>query len=235
MFDIQHPDKFTDRHIGPGENELAEMLNIIGVNSLEQLIDETIPADIRSENDLKIPAALSEFDYLKMLKTVAAKNKVLKTYIGQGYYAPVIPPVILRNLFQNPGWYTPYTPYQAEIAQGRLEALLNFQTMVSDLTAMPLANASLLDEGTAAAEAMYMFYSTRNKRAKGDKIANEFLVSHNLFPQTLDVVYARAEPLNIKVVLTNDFEISDKTFGILLQYPDSNGLVEDYETIVRNA
>ena len=127
MFDLQHPDKFTDRHIGPNEKELAEMLKVIGVNSLEQLIDETIPEDIRSENDLNIPAALSEYDYLKMLKTVAAKNKVLKTYIGQGYYAPVVPPVILRNLFQNPGWYTPYTPYQAEIAQGRLEALLNFR------------------------------------------------------------------------------------------------------------
>ena len=174
---MQHPDRFSTRHMGPSEKELSQMLSVIGVNSLDQLIEETIPENIRMKEALDLPRALSEYDYLKMLKQIAAKNKVHNNYIGLGYYNPIIPPVILRNLFHNPGWYTPYTPYQAEIAQGRLEALLNFQTMIADLTAMPLANASLLDEATAAAEAMSMFFSAKNKRAKGDKIARQFLVS----------------------------------------------------------
>ncbi|MCH2022443.1 MAG: aminomethyl-transferring glycine dehydrogenase [Saprospiraceae bacterium] len=234
MFDIQHPDRFVNRHLGPNDQELAEMLKTIGVDSLKQLIDQTIPSNIRSQDELIIPDAISEFDYLKMLKQVSQKNKVFKSYIGLGYYGTITPSVILRNVFQNPGWYTPYTPYQAEIAQGRLEALLNFQTMIIDLTGLPLANASLLDESTAAAEAMYMFYSTKNKRAKGN-IANQFLVSKGVFPQTLDVIYARAEPLGIEVILTDDFEISEKTFGVLLQYPDVNGKVKDFKEIISNS
>lgn len=234
MFDIQHPDRFVNRHLGPNKNELADMLKTIGVDSLEQLIDQTVPANIRYQNELNLPEAMSEFDYLNMLQGVAAKNKMFKTYIGLGYYPTITPPAILRNVFQNPGWYTPYTPYQAEIAQGRLEALLNFQTMVSDLTGLPIANASLLDEGTAAAEAMYMFYNVKNKRAKGN-IANQFLVSTTVYPQTLDVIYARAEPLNIEVVLTDNFDITDKTFGILLQYPDAQGQVSDYAAITEKA
>jgi glycine dehydrogenase len=234
MFDIQHPDRFANRHLGPNNKEVAEMLKTIGVDSLNQLIDETVPSNIRYETELNLPEALSEFDYLNMMQEIASKNKLFKTYIGLGYSPTITPSPILRNIFQNPGWYTPYTPYQAEIAQGRLEALLNFQTMVSDLSGLPIANASLLDEGTAAAEAMYMFYSIKNKRAKGN-IANQFLVSDKIFPQTLDVVYARAEPLGIEVVLTDTFEITDKTFAILLQYPDANGQVSDYRAIAANA
>jgi glycine dehydrogenase len=234
MFDIQHPDRFANRHLGPNEETLTDMLATIGVDSLEQLIEETVPSNIRYKKELNLPEAMSEFDYLNMLKEVAVKNKVFKSYIGLGYSPTITPPAILRNVFQNPGWYTPYTPYQAEIAQGRLEALLNFQTMVSDLTGLPIANASLLDEGTAAAEAMYMFYNNKNKRAKGAP-ANQILVSTKIYPQTLDVIYARAEPLNIEVVLTDTFDITDQTFAILLQYPDANGAVIDYKEIVEKA
>ena len=234
MFDIQHPDRFANRHLGPNKETLKDMLTTIGVDSLEQLIEETVPSNIRYKKELNLPDAMSEFDYLNMLKEVAAKNKVFKSYIGLGYSPTITPPAILRNVFQNPGWYTPYTPYQAEIAQGRLEALLNFQTLVSDLTGLPIANASLLDEGTAAAEAMYMFYNNKNKRAKGD-LANQILVSKKIYPQTLDVIYARAEPLDIEVVLTDTFDITDKTFAILLQYPDVNGAVVDYKELVEKA
>jgi glycine dehydrogenase len=234
MFDIQHPDRFANRHLGPNKETLTDMLATIGVESLEQLIEETVPSNIRYKKELNLPEAMSEFDYLNMLKEVAVKNKVFKSYIGLGYSPTITPPAILRNVFQNPGWYTPYTPYQAEIAQGRLEALLNFQTMVSDLTGLPIANASLLDEGTAAAEAMYMFYNNKNKRAKGAP-ANQILVSTKIYPQTLDVIYARAEPLNIEVILTDTFDITDQTFAILLQYPDVNGAVIDYKEIVEKA
>ncbi len=232
---MQHPDRFSARHMGPSEKELSQMLSVIGVDSLDQLINETIPEKIRMKEDLDLPKALSEYDYLKMLKQVAAQNKVYKNYIGLGYYNPIIPPVILRNLFHNPGWYTPYTPYQAEIAQGRLEALLNFQTMIADMTAMPLANASLLDEATAAAEAMSMFFSAKNKRAKGAQIARQFLVTKAVFPQTLDVLKARAAPLGIEIVLTDNFEITNDTFGIFLQYPDANGCVKDQSDLVSHA
>ncbi|MGH1335813.1 MAG: aminomethyl-transferring glycine dehydrogenase [Aureispira sp.] len=234
MFDIQHPDRFANRHLGPNKEELAEMLAAIGVDSMATLIDQTVPANIRYQNPLNLPEAQSEFDYLRELKKVAAKNDVFTSYIGLGYYPTITPAAILRNVFQNPGWYTPYTPYQAEIAQGRLEALLNFQTMVSDLTGLPIANASLLDEATATAEAMYMFYNAKNKRAKGN-IANEILVSDKIYPQTLAVIRARAEPLNIEVVLTNTFELTEKTFAVVLQYPNANGAVEDYRAIVEKA
>lgn len=234
MFDIQHPDRFVNRHLGPNKKALEEMLSTIGVASLEQLIDETVPANIRHEAPLAIPEAISEFDYLKQLKEIAVKNEVFTNHIGLGYYPTITPSPILRNVFHNPGWYTPYTPYQAEIAQGRLEALLNFQTMVSDLTGLPIANASLLDEATAAAEAMYMFYNAKNKRSKNAP-ANQFLVASSVYPQTLDVVQARAEPLGIEVVLTDDFELTEQTFGILLQYPNVHGAVEDYRAIVERA
>ncbi len=231
MFNIQHPDRFENRHLGPNSKGLESMLATIGVADIDQLINETVPSNIRHDYQLDIPPALSEYNYLKMLKGIASKNKVFQSYIGLGYAPTITPPVILRGVFQNPGWYTPYTPYQAEIAQGRLEALLNFQTMVGDLTGLPIANASLLDEGTAAAEAMTMFYNIKNKRAKGDAIANEILVSNQILPQTLDILYTRATPLNIKVVLTDDFELTDKTFAVLLQYPDKNGSVNDYRAL----
>src|SRR5688500_13250183 len=156
--------EFIPRHIGPNEHDTKQMLKKIGVKSLDELVDQTVPASIRMDKPLSIPASMSEHEYLKHIKEVSLKNKLFKNYIGQGYYDTIVPSVILRNVFENPGWYTQYTPYQAEISQGRLESLLNFQTMVSDLTGLPLANASLLDEATAAAEAMTMFFNTLNKQ-----------------------------------------------------------------------
>ncbi|MEM1322885.1 MAG: aminomethyl-transferring glycine dehydrogenase [Bacteroidota bacterium] len=229
-------DQFSRRHIGIGEEETEMMLRQIGVESMDQLIDETVPSSIRMKKKLRVPEALSEFEYLSMLKEIAARNEVYKSYIGLGYYGTITPSVIARNIFQNPGWYTQYTPYQAEIAQGRLEALLNFQTVVSDLTAMPIANASLLDEGTAAAEAMSMFYSLKNKRNKGEAI-NEFFVDSGVFDQTIDILHTRAEPLGIKVVVGDwkQYKVSDKTFGILLQYPTKEGSVENYKGLAKKA
>ena len=211
-------------------------LRVLGVESLDQLIDETVPGTIRSEKPLDIPEAMTEYEYLRELKDTAQLNKVFKSYIGLGYYNTFTPSVILRNIFQNPGWYTQYTPYQAEIAQGRLEALLNFQTMVSDLTALPIANASLLDEGTAAAEAMAMFYGLKNKRNKGEAI-NKFLVSDKVLPQTLEVLETRAQPLDIEIVVGDIHQLAmdEKTFGILLQYPGADGAVVDYRALTEKA
>ena len=228
------PNRFQDRHIGISEMECEEMLSYLGVNSLDELINETIPAGIRSDKPLNIPSAITEHEYLEGLKKIAVNNKIYKNYIGLGYYGTIIPSVISRNIFQNPGWYTQYTPYQAEIAQGRLEALLNFQTVVSDLTSMPIANASLLDEGTAAAEAMGMFFAAKNKKTK-DGLRNEFFVSDKVFPQTIEVLYTRAEPLGIEII-TGDWKthsISEKTFGVLLQYPNLDGQIEDYRDFVQ--
>ena len=229
-------DQFSSRHIGISNDDLQDMLKAIGVESLDQLVNETVPANIRMGRALDLPEAQSEFDYLRSLQDIAAKNKIFRSYIGMGYNATITPSVILRNVFENPGWYTQYTPYQAEIAQGRLEALLNFQTMVSDFTGLPIANASLLDEGTAAAEAMSMFYSLKNKRNKGEAI-NEFLVSDKVFPQTIDVLITRAEPLGIEVKVGDwrDFEFTERTFGVLLQYPDGEGKVEDYRALAEKA
>ena len=221
--------QFARRHIGISPQELNEMLSVIGVNSLDQLIDETVPDSIRMQKKLNIPEALTENQYLTMLKSIASKNKIFKTYIGQGYYGTITPPVILRNIFHNPGWYTQYTPYQAEIAQGRLEALLNFQTMVSDLTGLPIANASLLDEGTAAAEAMAMCEGIHNKKRKNNP-AVKFFVDHKVYKQTLDVVRTRAYPLHIEVVTGDwkNFDYSVDYFGVLIQYPDAEGQIHDY-------
>lgn len=229
-------DQFVNRHNGVSNKDLPKMLETIGVRSLDQLIDETVPDKIRLKKEMDLPEALTEFDFLNELKRTAAKNKVYKTYIGMGYHGTITPSVILRNVFQNPGWYTQYTPYQAEISQGRLEALLNFQTMVSDLTALPIANASLLDEGTAAAEAMTMFYSQKNKRNKGETI-NQFLVADTVLPQTIEVLMTRAKPLDIEVVVGDwkSFELTDKVFGMLLQYPDRTGKVEDYRALAERA
>ncbi len=229
-------DQFAKRHIGIGEAELDSMLQTIKASSLEELIKETIPSDIRLQKALELPPALTEFEYLKELKKIAASNKVFKSFIGMGYHGTVTPNVIARNIFHNPGWYTQYTPYQAEIAQGRLEALLNFQTMVSDLTALPIANASLLDEGTAAAEAMTMFYSVKNKRNKAVPI-NKFLVSDEVLPQTISILQTRAEPFGIEIVVQpwTAFDLSDNVFGILLQYPGKSGIIEDYRHLAQTA
>ena len=212
------------------------MLSAIGVASMDELIDQTVPADIRDHQPLEIPEAISEYHFLNELEQTAALNKVFKSYIGLGYSGTITPSVLLRNIFQNPGWYTQYTPYQAEIAQGRLEALLNFQTMVSDLTGLPIANASLLDEGTAAAEAMTMFFNAKNKRNKGEAI-NQFLVEETVLPQTLSVLMTRAEPLGIEIIVKpyEAFELTDRVFGVLLQYPGKNGVVADYSSLMTTA
>lgn len=228
---LQH--EFLQRHIGPDEQETREMLDTIGIDSIDELINKTVPQAIRLPKPLNLPAAVSEADYLRQLKNISLGNKVSKTYIGQGYYDTNTPSVILRNIFENPGWYTQYTPYQAEIAQGRLESLLNFQTVVSDLTALPIANASLLDEATAAAEAMAMFFNMLNK--SHDKLDRpKMFVDNELFPQTKDVLVTRATPLNIELVF-GDYKtavIDDQYFGALVQYPNDKGSVEDYRDFI---
>src|SRR5947207_3947848 len=191
------PDTFEQRHIGPDDKQRAEMLRTIGMPSIDALIDAAIPGSIRLKRPLQLPPAESEHEYLRRLRTLAAKNQGFKSYIGMGYYGTITPSVILRNLFENPSWYTPYTPYQAEIAQGRLEALLNFQTMVRDLTAMDVATASLLDEATAAAEAMTLLHRVQTRRPAGSR--DTFWVSRTVFPQTLEVLKGRAEPLGITI------------------------------------
>lgn len=226
-------DSFQRRHIGITESEKDAMLQKIGVSSLEDLVNKTVPDDIRMNRDLKVPASMTEFEYLNQLEETAAKNKVYKSFIGQGYYGTITPSVLLRNIFQNPGWYTQYTPYQAEIAQGRLEALLNFQTLVADLTGLPIANASLLDEATAAAEAMAMFQGIRNKKRKKNP-ATKYFVDHSVFAQTLDVLVTRAEPIGIEIV-QGDYKtasLGEDYIGALIQYPNSNGSVEDYTSFV---
>lgn len=226
---ISPNDSFEKRHIGISKEDLESMLSSVNVESLDELIAQTIPSKIRLTKDLDIPDALSEYEYLNELKKIASKNKVFKTYIGQGYYNTITPSPLLRNIFQNPGWYTQYTPYQAEIAQGRLEALLNFQTMVADLTGLPLANASLLDEGTAAAEAMGMFFGLKNKR-KSDVVVAKFFVDKNVFEQTKQVIISRSIPLNIVVVFGDwkDTVLDNTYFGALVQYPNAKGGIENY-------
>jgi len=222
---IHYQENFKDRHIAPNEADTKAMLETVGVNSIDELIEQTIPATIRLKQGLNLPEAKSEVDYLKDLKQTASLNKVFKSFIGQGYYDNITPGVILRNVFENPGWYTQYTPYQAEIAQGRLQALLNFQTMVIDLTGMEIANASLLDEGTAAAEAMFMQYSLRKKEQ-----GNKYFVSEAIFAQTIDILKTRANPFGIELVIGNHetFEPTAEFFGAIVQYPAGNGEVYNY-------
>ncbi len=231
MINFRSTDYFVNRHIGPNEAETSEMLKAIGAESIDELIGQTVPQNIRRRDKLNLPDAQSEFNYLKELKKKASKNKVFRSYIGMGYYNNITPAAIRRNVLENPGWYTQYTPYQAEIAQGRLEALLNFQTMVSDLTGMPVANASLLDEGTAAAEAMHMFWGLKNKK---DSHHNKFFVSNLCFPQTIAVIKSRAEFLGIEVITGdhNTIQLDKDFFGALLQYPASNGGVLDYSSFI---
>ncbi len=223
---------FAQRHIGTSDaSELKEMLAVLKVDSLDQLINETIPDSIRLSRTLKIPVAMSEQEYLRHIRSIADMNQVFKSYIGLGYYGTHTPSVIRRNVFENPGWYTQYTPYQAEISQGRLEALLNYQTMVSDLTGLPIANASLLDEGTAAGEAMTMLYNLSSKKSKnGAGHSTHFFVDQHIFPQTLSVLQSRAEPIGISIVVGDwkTWEGGDDFFGAMLQYPDATGGALDY-------
>ena len=228
----QQSKEFVPRHIGPNETDTKKMLKKIGAGSLEQLISNTVPPAIRMNHSLNIPPAMSEHEYLKHINEVSLKNKVFSNYIGQGYYDSIIPSVILRNVFENPGWYTQYTPYQAEISQGRLESLLNFQTMVSDLTGLPIANASLLDEATAAAEAMTMFFNTLNKQDHIER--SKFFVDKEIFPQTKDVLVTRAVPIGIEIV-EGDYKtaaIDSTYFGAIVQYPNDKGSIEDYRNFI---
>ena len=227
---------FINRHNGPRQHELSEMLKTIGSPSLDALIEETVPSSIRLPKPLNLPEGLNEHEYLSHLRQLGAKNKLFKSYIGMGYYNTIVPGVIQRNILENPGWYTSYTPYQAEISQGRLEALLIFQTMIAELTGMPLANASLLDEGTAAGEAMIMLYNSRSREAVKAG-AKRFFVSDKLFPQTIDVLKSRAEPLGIEVE-TGDWqtiEFDNSWFGTIVQYPDETGEIHDYSKFVNSA
>ncbi len=227
---------FAHRHIGISEKDLQHIFKTIGVENMEQLISETIPDDIRLKEPLKLPEGISEHEFLSHIQQLSEKNKVFKTYIGLGYHESLTPSVIKRNILENPGWYTAYTPYQAEIAQGRLEALLNFQTMVCDLTGMALANASLLDESTAAAEAMTMLFDVRSRQQKKDR-ALKFFVSEEVMPQTLSLLQTRSTPLGIELIIGNheEFDFSEGFYGALLQYPGKHGQVHDYADFVQKA
>ena len=229
-------DSFAQRHIGPRKSDLSKMLKTIGVNSMQQLIEETIPEDILLDKKLSLSKAMSEQEYQEHNNLLSKKNKLFKTYIGLGYHHTFSPPVIQRNILENPGWYTAYTPYQAEIAQGRLEALINFQTMVCDLTGMELSNASLLDEATAAAEAMALLFSVRDRSQKKNNVV-KFFVSEEIFPQTMSLLETRSNPLGIELVKGNheDFDFSDEYFGAMLQYPGKFGEVYDYKSFVNKA
>jgi glycine dehydrogenase len=225
-----HPDQFIRRHIGPNTAETGELLALLGHKNLDELIDAAVPKQIRLEKKLNLPAAQTEFEALAELKKISSENKVFRSFIGMGYYDTITPPVIQRSVLENPGWYTQYTPYQAEISQGRLEALLNFQTMASELTGLDLANASMLDEATAAAEAMTMSLRLRDGR-------NIFFISETCHPQTIEVVRARAHALGIEVVIGNheNFSFSEKVFGALVQYPDTFGAIHDFSGFAEKA
>ena len=225
-----HPDQFVRRHIGPNAAETSAMLAFLGHKNLDELIDAAVPKKIRLAKKLNLPAARSEHDALGELKRIASENKVFRSFIGQGYYDTITPPVIQRNVLENPGWYTQYTPYQAEISQGRLEALLNFQTMVSELTALDIANASMLDEATAAAEAMTMSHRLKDSR-------NIFFISETCHPQNIEVIQTRAKALGIEIVVGSheNFSFTEKVFGALVQYPDTFGAIHDYSGFAEKA
>ncbi len=227
---------FASRHLGPRATDVAHMLNTIGVSSIDALIEKTVPAAIRLNRALNIAPAMSEADYLRHIQDLAAMNEVRRNFIGLGYSQTLTPTVILRNILENPGWYTAYTPYQAEIAQGRLEALLNFQTMVSDLTALPIANASLLDEATSAAEAMIMFFHSRSREKESNQ-ANLFFVDAEIYPQTMSVLRGRARHLGIELVVGkyNEHTFTSDYFGALVQYPNQSGEIHEYKEFAANA
>ena len=233
--DLHYREKFESRHNAPDNHQIEEMLSVVRAKSLEELVGQTIPANIRLKKALNLPAAQSEFEFLKDFKKIVSRNKVLKSFIGTGYYDTITPGVIVRNILENPGWYTAYTPYQAEIAQGRLEALINFQTMVIDLTGMEIANASLLDEGTAAAEAVHLLYASRKGNKKN---AVKFFVDRHVFPQTIDVLITRAAPIGIELIIDDikKLDVSDPhLFGVYVQYPDNNGAIKDYSPLIAAA
>ena len=224
--------EFIQRHIGPSEEEQSEMLSDLGLTCIDELVRQVVPDSILLRGENKLPDGCSEQEALTELKEIAGRNKVKRSLIGQGYYGTITPPVILRNVFENPAWYTSYTPYQAEISQGRLEALFNYQTLITELTGLPVANASLLDEGTAAAEAMILAYNQSKKK--------DFIVDDKIFPQTLEVLKTRARPLEINIVQVDLSEVSDlealeNAFGLLVQLPDRNGRLKYHEGLLRCA
>ena len=230
-----YSEKFEARHNAPDSSQIAEMLKVLKASSVDELIDQTVPANIRLKKALQLPAAQSEFEFLRDFKKLMSKNKIYKSYIGTGYYNCITPGVILRNILENPGWYTAYTPYQAEIAQGRMEALINYQTMVIDLTGMEIANASLLDEATAAAEAMHLLYASRKANKKN---ANTFFVDENAFPQVIDLLKTRSEPIGVKLEVGNVASLditSADLFAVYLQNPDNNGEIKDHTAFIASA
>src|SRR5437870_8526803 len=244
MNNLDASDYFHSRHIGPSPDERDAMLREVGAASLDALVDEAIPASIRLKRPLNLPPAESEHEYLRRLTHIARKNKTFRSYIGLGYHDTITPSVILRMVMENPGWYTPYTPYQAEIAQGRLESLLNFQTMVTELTGMDVANASLLDEATAAAEAMTLLHRSRGRppdaggrTLSGPPDRSLFLVSDRCLPQTIDVLRARAEPLDIELHVgpLESMTFDSSVFGALVEYPDQYGLLQDLAPFIARA
>ncbi|MDH4088911.1 MAG: aminomethyl-transferring glycine dehydrogenase [Cyclobacteriaceae bacterium] len=234
-FDSQYTEKFESRHIGPDAQQVEEMLKVTKASSIDELIDQTIPAGIRMKKSLSLPEAKSEYRFLHDFKKIASKNKVYKSFIGMGYYNTITPGVILRNILENPGWYTAYTPYQAEIAQGRLEALINYQTMIIELTGMQIANASLLDEGTAAAEAMHLMYASRKASKKN---ARKFFVDQHTFPQTIDILKTRSVPIGVELIIgeLDALDIADpELFAVYVQNPDNNGAIKDYTPFAQSA
>ncbi|MGV3533257.1 MAG: glycine dehydrogenase, partial [Chthoniobacteraceae bacterium] len=226
-------DTFIRRHLGPSAEEVSAMLKTLGLDSVEALVDTAVPKAIRLEKPLALPPDRGEHETLAELRSIASRNKIFRSYLGQGYSDCITPPVIQRNILENPGWYTAYTPYQAEIAQGRLEALVNFQTLITDLTGLEISNSSLLDEATAAAEAMAMAKAMRKNSA-----ADTILVSRGCHPQTINVVQTRAEPIGVKVIVADEeaFDFAEqKAFAVLLQYPDTTGAIRDYSALIEKA
>jgi len=230
---MEHSNDFINRHVGINENDEKKILKYLEKKDISELIDQTIPKNIRLQKDLNLPKGISEPRYLELIKNLGRKNKNYRSYIGLGYYNTVLPSVIKRHILENPNWYTAYTPYQPEIAQGRLEALFNYQTVITDLTGMPIANASLLDEGTAAAEAMILSYNNRSNKKENEQ--NTFLVSEDCFPQTIEVLKVRGNPLGIKLKIVNKFNFSEKVFGCILQYPGKYGSIKNIEELIKNA
>ena len=230
-------DSFVDRHTGLNSPEdLREMLTTIGVGSVEELLQQVIPQNIRLKKDLDLPEAMSEYEYAQHIAELATKNRTFRSFIGMGYYPNAVPAVITRNVFENPAWYTSYTPYQAEISQGRLEALLNYQTAILSLTGLEVANCSLLDEATAAAEAMLMMFALRSREAVKQG-RNQLFVDESIFPQTLDVLLTRSEPFGIEIIRDNfsEYEFTGKEFGAMVQFPAANGEVRNYAAFAEKA
>ena len=227
---------FTSRQVGPSPKDVEKMLKVIGVSSMDELIEKTIPSAIRLPKALNLPEGMSEYEFTNHIHALAAQNKIYRTYIGMGYYNTIVPAVIMRNVFENAGWYTAYTPYQTEISQGRLEALMTYQTMVADMTGMPLSNASLLDEATAGGECMIMFYNSRSREAVKNGV-NKFFVDENVFPQTIDVIRTNAAPRNIEVIVGKaaEVQLDNSYFGAIVQYPNQFGEVCDYTDYIAKA